>query len=134
MICGVLALAVPAGAQQSSGEVAVEPLENKVAILKGLDKVTARISTIEAPLNRLVHFGTLEIVVRTCSKRPPEEPPETSAFLEIDDVRRQYGRTRLFSGWMFASSPALSALEHPVYDVWVVDCKTISPEASGGKE
>ena len=70
-----------------------------------------------------MRFGTLSIRVRDCEKSPPEETPENAAFLEIDEVRPGEARTRLFSGWMFASSPAVSALEHPVYDVWVIDCK-----------
>ncbi len=109
-------------------------LEQKTAILNGLDKITARISLIEAPIGEFVRFGTLNIVARTCHKQPPEEPPETAAFLEIEEVRPGFERTRLFSGWMFASSPALSALEHPVYDVWVTDCKAVSPEIADGKE
>ena len=99
---------------------------NKLAILQGLDKVTARISTFEAPVGVTVRFGTLEIVVRDCRKRPPEEPPESFVFLQIDEIHRGERLKRLFSGWMFASSPALSALEHPVYDVWAVDCRNSS--------
>jgi hypothetical protein len=111
---------------------------NTIAILQGLDKTTARISTIEAPLGESVHFGVLRITVRACVKRPPEEPPETSAFLEIDEVRpgAEDKPQRLFSGWMFKSSPALSALEHPVYDVGILDCKddtTSPPDSSSGK-
>lgn len=100
------------------------------AVLQGLDKVTARISTLEAPQDKPVQFGTLEVVVRTCSKTPPEEPPETTAFLEIHDVRPGEERVKVFSGWMFASSPALSAMEHAIYDVWVVDC--INDSSSSG--
>ncbi len=93
------------------------------AVLQGLDKITARISTFEAPLGEAVRFGSLQIVARACDKKPPEEPPESAAFLEIVDVRPDSPEVSLFTGWMFASSPAISALEHPVYDVWVVDCK-----------
>ncbi|MBM3952946.1 MAG: DUF2155 domain-containing protein [Rhodospirillales bacterium] len=93
------------------------------AILQGLDKVTARISTIEAPVGDVVRFGTLEIIARVCDKRPPEETPESAAFLDIWEVRRGEPPASVFRGWMFASSPALSALEHPVYDVWVLDCR-----------
>ena len=100
-------------------------------VLQGLDKVTARISTIDAPLNQAVHFGTLEIVPHACFKAPPEEEPESAAFLEIDDVKPGEPKVPLFTGWMFASSPALSALEHPVYDVWVLDCKIASNAPSG---
>lgn len=92
------------------------------AILQGMDKVTGRVMTIEAPVGSSVHFGTLELVVRTCRKRPPEDAPESAAFLDIWEVRNGQAAESLFRGWMFASSPALSALEHPVYDIWVLDC------------
>ncbi len=107
-------------------------LEGESALLQGLDKVTARISSITAPLNEAVRFGTLEIIVHRCTKRPPEETPESAALLEIHDVKPGESRTLLFKGWMFASSPALSALEHPVYDIWVKDClNSSSSEANG---
>jgi hypothetical protein len=96
----------------------------ETAVLQGLDKITARISTFKARVNEPARFGSLEITVRRCHKTPPEEPPESAAFLEIVDVRPDSPEVLLFSGWMFASSPAISALEHPVYDVWVVDCIT----------
>ncbi len=95
----------------------------RVAVLQGLDKVTARVFTFRAPVGELVRFGTLEIVVRACFKAPPVEPPESAAFLEIEAVDPGRPPERAFSGWMFASSPSLSALEHPVYDVWVLDCE-----------
>ena len=101
--------------------VLADPFE--VAVLQGLDKVTARVSTIEAPVGQTVRFGTLEIIARTCDKRPPEETPESAAFLDIWEVRRGEPAVSLFRGWMFASSPALSAMQHPVYDVWVLDCR-----------
>ncbi|HEC90808.1 MAG TPA: DUF2155 domain-containing protein [Alphaproteobacteria bacterium] len=97
-----------------------------IAVLQGLDKVTARVSTIEAPVGDTVKFGTLEIIARVCDKRPPEETPESAAFLDIWEVRPGEPAVSVFRGWMFASSPALSALEHPVYDIWVVDCKNRS--------
>jgi len=102
----------------------------QMAVLQGLDKVTARVSTIEAPVGRTVRFGTLEIIARTCDKRPPEEPPESAAFLDIWEVLRGEAAVSLFRGWMFASSPALSALEHPVYDVWVLDCRIPEEKAN----
>jgi hypothetical protein len=113
--------AAPAAAQQ-------------VALLQGLDKITARISTFEAPLGEAVRFGTFEIVARACKKRPPEEPPESAAFLEIVDLRPDSDAVQLFTGWMFASSPALSAVEHPVYDVWVIDCRKASSSAASSSE
>lgn len=99
-----------------------------LVIMQGLDKVTARVSTFQAPLGATVQFGTLEITVRSCDRTPPEEPPESAVFLEIMEKRPDEPRTDLFAGWMFSSSPALSALEHPVYDVWVLECKRTADE------
>jgi hypothetical protein len=110
-----------------------------VAVLQGLDKTTARISKFEAPVGKSVRFGTLVITVRDCVKHPPEEEPESAAFLQIEEVRQGDPTTvvseRVFSGWMFASSPALSALENPIYDIGVLDCKsdTTAAPASGSR-
>jgi len=116
-----------APSSQSSAESAPSPtgmdLSLDVAVLGGLDKVTARVATVEAPVGRSVHFGTLEIIVRACKKRRPEESPESAAFLDIWDLKSGGPAQSLFRGWMFASSPALSAMEHPIYDIWVLDCR-----------
>ncbi len=114
------------------GETIPEP----VALLEGLDKITARVSKFEAPVGASVRFGTLSIRVRDCEKNPPEETPESAAFIVIDETRPGEDTKRLFSGWMFASSPALSALEHPVYDVTLLDCKAPSgsPRAASGSD
>jgi hypothetical protein len=104
-----------------SSQAFAEPYDT--AILQGLNKVTARVLTIEARLGDTKKIGSLEIIVRTCDKRPPEETPESAAFLDVWEVRPGEPASNIFRGWMFASSPALSALEHPVYDVWVLDCK-----------
>ena len=113
VICCLALIAAPATARE-------------VAVLQGLDKVTARISTLDAPIDEAVRFGSLEITARTCKKRSPEETPESAAFLEIRDIKPGEAAAAVFTGWMFASSPALNALEHPVYDVWVIDCKNDS--------
>jgi hypothetical protein len=102
------------------------PLFGSGAVLQGLDKVTASVTVFTAPLNTVVRFGTLDITVRACEKAPPTEPPEKIAFLEIDETNPKAEAERVYSGWMFASSPALAALEHPVYDVWVIDCMNAS--------
>jgi hypothetical protein len=107
-------------------------------VLQGLDKVTARIRRFEVPVGGTVRFGTLEIRAEACYETPPVEPPESAAFLVVDAVDPGRPVTRAFSGWMFASSPSLSALEHPVYDIWVLHCEeplAVSPEpdASGGR-
>ena len=105
-------------------------LSGEQVVMQGLDKVTARVSTFEATIDELVSFGALRIVVRKCERTRPEEPPESSAFLDIYEARPGEPPADLFHGWMFASSPALSALEHPVYDVWVLECKMRAPADS----
>lgn len=112
----------------SAAAARADPMQ--VAVLQALDKVSARVSVLEVPVGKTVAFGTLEITARACDKRPPEETPESAAFLEITDKRPGQAATTPFVGWMFASSPALSAMEHPVYDVWVLDCKNASSAAS----
>jgi hypothetical protein len=102
--------------------------------MQGLDKVTARVSAFEAPVDGEVRFGTLSIRVRACLETPLTEAPESAAFLEIRDVGPSAGGDPGFRGWMFASSPALSALEHPVYDVWVVGCADPLPEPAPAAE
>ena len=109
-------------------EVAADP--HDVAVLQGLDKVTARVSTLKAPIGQSIRFGTLEIIARECDKRPPEATPESAAFLDIWEVQPGEPAESAFRGWMFASSPAVSALEHPVYDVWVLDCENQTPAGS----
>lgn len=107
-----------------------------VAVLQGLDKITARITTIDAPVGQTVRFGTLDILVKRCVKSPPEDPPENTAYLDITEQRQGEPDKTLFSGWMFSSSPAVSSIQHPVYDVWVVSCKNASSssgESSTGK-
>lgn len=113
----------------AAAPAAATPMEK--AKLQGLDKITARVSTIEAAVGQPVAFGTLEITVRACDKRPPEEPPESAAYLEVVEHGVNEEPKTVFSGWMFASSPAVSALEHPVYDIWVLDCISSSTAESG---
>jgi hypothetical protein len=117
-----------------TGLADTDMISEQVAVLQGLDKITARVSEIEAPVGKTVRFGTLAITVRGCEKNPPEDRPESAAFLQIDEVRPGEDSIRRFSGWMFAQSPALSSLEHPVYDVILLDCKAASgspPAVSG---
>ena len=90
--------------------------------LQGLDKVTARTVTFQVGVGETVKFGALVITVQACDRTPPTEPPESTVFLDIYEAREGESPTDLFHGWMFASSPALNALEHPVYDVWALEC------------
>jgi hypothetical protein len=106
-------------------------ISEPIAVLQGLDKITARVSEITAPVGKTVRFGTLEITARDCEKNPPVDRPEDAAFLQIDEVRPGEDNVRRFSGWMFAQSPALSSLEHPVYDVILLNCKGANTSADG---
>ena len=130
MRLGLLVLAAGAalGAALADGSGAAAA-ERELAVLQALDKVVARTSRLEVPLDRPVRFGTLRIVVRACHAAPPEEPPENAAFLEIDEVHHDERSVRLYTGWMFSSTPGLAALEHPVYDIWVLACTDTSSEA-----
>lgn len=101
-----------------------------IALLRGLDKVTARVLTLQAPVGEIVRFGTLEIRAAVCERRPPEETPDSAAFLDIVEKRAGQAPVEVFRGWMFASSPGLSPMQHPVYDLWVVDCASSLPSAS----
>ena len=100
-------------------------IEGETATLQALDKITARISTLIAPINQPVAFGTLSVTVHRCAYHPPEETPEDAAFLEIMD--KGHDQTQppkpVFAGWVFSSSPAVSAMEHPVYDITLLSCK-----------
>ncbi len=97
-----------------------------IVVLQGLDKVAAKVSQIEAPVGSSVTFGTLSILVRDCETAPPDAPPDNAAFVQIYETPPGEQTKRLFSGWMFSSSPALSGLEHPVYDVTLLACKAAS--------
>ncbi len=136
MSCAFSAFAVGAHA---------DPIQNPTATFAGLDKTTGRIVNFDVSIGETVQFGTLQIIPRVCNTRPQTETPQTTSFVEVEELIAKPTREtraedkvqqpnaevkeskRLFTGWMFASSPGLHGVEHPVYDVWLVDCK-------GGKE
>jgi hypothetical protein len=119
----------------SAPAFALDYRQAKMAELQGLDKITARISTFKVPVGGSAKFGSLTIKVDACYRTPPEEAPESASFLEITDHRSEDDKStktedvKVFDGWMFASTPGLSALEHPVYDVWVKECLEPTGEA-----
>jgi hypothetical protein len=92
-------------------------------VFSGLDKITGRIISFEAALGETVQFGSLQITPRVCFSRPPTEAPQTDAFAEVDEVAENHSTHRIFTGWMFADSPGMHGVEHPVYDIWLTDCK-----------
>jgi hypothetical protein len=128
-----LLVAAPADAQEPQALQQYPSTPMPIAVLQGLDKITARIYTFEAPVDQVIGFGTLKVTVKSCRKRPPEYPPESAAFLEIVEQRPEQQPNALFQGWMFASSPGLNPLEHAVYDVWLIDCRTNAGGASGAR-
>ena len=126
----------------AAAAVQAEPIHNPTAVFSGLDKTTGRIINFDVGVGETVQFGTLQVTPRVCNTRPRTETPQTTAFVEVDELivkpgrdfkaeqaaaRMRHDSRRIFSGWMFAASPGLHGVEHPVYDVWLVDCK-------GGKE
>jgi hypothetical protein len=119
---------VPADAPPQQGDQAVaEPpsqrIVNKSALFSGLDKITGRVINFDVQIGETVQFGALQVTPRACYTRPPTETANTDAFVEVDEVTLEGEIRRLFTGWMFAASPGLHAVEHPVYDVWLTDCK-----------
>ncbi len=112
---------------QPGDEVVVAPppqrIANPTAVFSGLDKITGRIISFDVAVNETVQFGALQVTPRVCYSRPPTETPNTDAFVQVDEVTLQGEIKRIFGGWMFASSPGLHAIEHPIYDVWITDCK-----------
>src|SRR6516162_3450334 len=117
----------PRGTPQPGDEVVAEPpsqkIANKSATFSGLDKITGRIIAFDAAIGETVQFGALQVTPRVCYTRPPTETSNTDAFIEVDEVTLQGDVKRIFTGWMFAASPGLHAVEHPIYDVWLTDCK-----------
>ncbi|MCR6672700.1 DUF2155 domain-containing protein [Devosia ginsengisoli] len=101
-----------------------QPIANPVATFAGLDKITGRITRFDVYINETVLFGALEITPRACYNRPSTETQRVSAFLEVDQRSLTGVSRRIFTGWMFADSPALNAVDHAIYDVWLIECKT----------
>jgi hypothetical protein len=100
-----------------------ETIANPIAEFSGLDKITGRITDFDVYIGETVQFGALQITPRACYTRPPTETQRTEVFVEVDQVSLKGSITRVFDGWMFADSPALNAIDHPVYDIWLTDCK-----------
>ncbi len=130
---GVLAVvAIAAVAITAATGARAEKISNPVAEFTGLDKITGQIRTFDVLVDETVQFGALQLTPRVCYSRPPTEPPRTTAFVEVDEVTLDRKIQRIFSGWMFADSPGLNAIDHPIYDVWLTNCKTSSEELGVG--
>jgi hypothetical protein len=103
-------------------ETPTQKIPNGRAVFSGLDKITGRIISFDAAIGETVQFGALQVTARACYTRPPTEATNTDAFIDVDEVTLKGEIKRIFTGWMFASSPGLHAVEHPIYDVWLTDC------------
>jgi hypothetical protein len=112
---------------QPGDEVVSEPpaqkIVNKKASFSGLDKITGRIINFDEDIGETVQFGALRVKTNACYTRPATEAANTDAFVEVDEITLQGEVKRIFSGWMFAASPGLHGVEHPIYDIWLTDCK-----------
>jgi hypothetical protein len=106
----------------TAAPVPSQMVDRPVARVQSLDKVTARTSTFDIAVGETKSFGNLRITLRACKENPPIEVPESAAFLEVIEAKPESNAEAVFTGWMFSSSPALSAMEHPIYDLWVLSC------------
>ena len=116
------AAAAPAETADAPQPPPAPPQGGTLLMMRGLDKITGRPTSITAPIGKKVAFATLTITARFCYSTPASETPETAAFVQIEDHRPDQSARQIFSGWMYGSSPGLNAVEHPLYDVWVISC------------
>ena len=100
-----------------------DKIKHPTAVFAGLDKITGRIISFEVATDETVQFGSLQVTARTCFTRPATEAPQTTTFVEVDEIATATDYKRVFNGWMYAASPGLHGIEHPVYDIWLTDCK-----------
>jgi hypothetical protein len=120
---GLFGAALTAGLLLASTGAWADKIRNTSAVFSGLDKITGRIVSFEVKIDETVQFGTLQLTTRACYTRPATEAPQTDAFIEVDEVGLDKETRRIFGGWVFAASPGLHGIEHPVYDLWLTACK-----------
>jgi hypothetical protein len=132
---GAVSLALSAGLLSTPVQAA--RIDNPVAVFSGLDKITGRITTFDVYVNETVQFGALQVTPKACYSRDQSEAQKIDGFVEVDEITLDRKIRRIFTGWMFADSPGLNAVEHPIYDVWLKDCKQNSdvpaPDSAGAK-
>lgn len=132
-LVALMAMAIATATLCATAPVMAQRIEHKKAVFAALDKVTARISKLEVEIGKTATFGALKVTPRSCYSRSPTEPPKTTAFVEIEEQLLNGKEQRIFNGWMFAQSPGLNALEHPVYDLWLTDCGTNEQPVTAAK-
>jgi hypothetical protein len=116
--------ALPAPGDEVVTEPPAQKIVNSAALFSGLDKITGRIINFDVAIGETVQFGALQLTPRACYTRPSTEAANTDAFIEVDEVTLQGEVRRIFTGWVFAASPGLHAIENPIYDIWLTDCKS----------
>ncbi|MFL5258783.1 MAG: DUF2155 domain-containing protein [Hyphomicrobiales bacterium] len=121
MSASVVMAAAVAAASVSSPQSS--RIENPIAVFSGLDKISGSTTTFEVRIGEEKRFGGLLVKPDVCYSRPVTEEPKTTSFVEVDELETNDQRKRVFTGWMFAESPGLNAVEHPVYDVWLTGCR-----------
>lgn len=119
----VFAILTTVGLAQSVSNAQAARVDNIVAVFSGIDKITGRITTFDVYIDETVQFGALQVTPRICHTRDETETPKTTTFVEVDEITLDRKIRRIFTGWMFADSPGLNAVEHAVYDVWLTNCK-----------
>ncbi|ABS68724.1 conserved hypothetical protein [Xanthobacter versatilis] len=129
----------PAPNSDAGGDVVVvqpptQKIANAFAVYAGLDKITGRITAFDVAIGETAQFGALQVTPRVCYTRPATETQNTTSFTEVNEVTLQGQAKRIFTGWMFASSPGLHAVEHPIYDVWLIGCKALAPVTARGQQ
>ena len=108
--------------------VSAARLENRVAVFSGIDKITGRITSFDVYIDETVQFGALQVTPKVCYSRDQTETQKIDAFIEVDEITLDRKIKRIFTGWMFADSPGLNAVEHPIYDVWPKSCTMSFPD------
>ena len=122
-VLGASTAAFAAAQAPAAAPAASDRITNPVAEFAGIDKITGRIITFDVYIDETVQFGALQVTPRVCYSRPDTEQPKTDSFVEVDEITLDRKIRRIFTGWMFAESPGLNAVEHAVYDVWLKGCK-----------
>ena len=125
-VCGLMAGLLLAFSPLFAVSSRAEIVKNSVAVFSGLDKITGRIIQFDVYVDETVQFGSLQVTPRACYTRPETERQDIEAFVEVDEITLERKVRRIFTGWMFQSSPGLNAVEHSVYDVWLANCKQSS--------
>ena len=119
----VLIVAMLGGLASAASAAVEDRIQNPIAVFSGLDKITGRTTTFEIRIGEEGRFGGLIVKPDICYSRPATEEPKTTSFVEVDELDANKARKRVFTGWMFAESPGLNAVEHPIYDVWLTSCR-----------